>query len=61
MTSNKQTLNYMSVPQMLAYLDISRHMLNLLIQDGMPCIKIGKRTYFNQSKVDEYLESKGML
>lgn len=58
---NKRVLDYMNVPGMLAYLGISRYVLNLLIQDGMPFTKIGKRTYFNQSKVDEYLIAKGLL
>lgn len=48
----------LTIAEMAAYLNVSRGTIYRLLDDGLPCIRVGSHTRFDQAEVLAWLKAK---
>jgi len=60
MSENKQAENWVSMKEIMQYLDVSREtVLQWISNRNMPASKVGRLWKFKKSEVDEWIHSGG--
>jgi excisionase family DNA binding protein len=49
---------YLTKKELLAYLKVSRTIIEKLMRQGLPHIKLDRRVLFRKADVDKFMESK---
>ncbi len=49
---------YLTKAEALAYLKVSRFVLEKLVRQGLPCIKLDRRLLFRRTDIDNYMASR---
>jgi excisionase family DNA binding protein len=49
---------YLTKKELLAYLKVSRTIIEQLMRQGLPHIKLDRRVLFRKADVDKFMESK---